>query len=154
MTSIDDSLQNQKTDNQKPNYKHFTEFPHPITAFITVLDPQGQCCCNQALSMPWQSTRLRLFLTRATSWFVMVDVLMEPLLQAKEVMTSTSCERSGVPETAPVNGQPVPRRAWCTVLQKHTIRQRLCAPAAISRELMRNASQYSHLNEIRHRSQQ
>lgn len=58
---------NQKTDNGKPNYKNLIEFPHPITAFITVLDPQGECCSNQALSMPWQSTRLRLFLTRATS---------------------------------------------------------------------------------------
>lgn len=100
----------------KPNYKNLIKSPHPITTFITVLDPQGECCSNQALSMPWQSTRLRVFLTRATSWLVMVHWLLEPLLQVREAMTSTSCERSTVPETAAVNGQPVPRRAGCTVL--------------------------------------
>lgn len=54
---------------------------------------------------------------RATSWFVMVNVLLEPLLQAKEATTSTSCEWSTVPETAHMNGQPVLRQARCTVLR-------------------------------------
>lgn len=69
--------------------KNLIEFPHPITAFITVLDPRGNAALTKLLCMPWQSTRLRLFLTRATSQFVMVSVLSERLLQAKEAMTST-----------------------------------------------------------------
>lgn len=86
--------------------------------------------------------------------FVTVNMLSEALVQAKEAMTSTSCERSSMPETPPVNGQPVPRRAGHTVLQGLAMRQHLRAPAAISREMMRRASQYSHLKERRRRSQQ
>lgn len=44
------ALQNQKTDNGKSNYKNLIKFPHPITAFITVLDPWGNAALTKLLA--------------------------------------------------------------------------------------------------------